>query len=133
MTTQPDLKTELRICPVVSEMTAAGSFDLDALAAHAKDCPICKPIVQALLPIVREAVTPWPPTPTRYWRVELAADAATNPAADVLGASEHDAEHHDDDPAPIDGQDRLIVYTVSPTLADAIEAARRQARTYPAR
>lgn len=60
MSTQPDLS----ICPVVAEMTAdPNGFNLDDLAEHAKDCPICRPIVQALLPHAREAVTPWPVDP----------------------------------------------------------------------
>lgn len=128
MTTKP----QLTICPTVAAMTAAGSFNLDDLAEHVKDCPICRPIVQALLPIAREAVTPWP-VPARFWRVELAYDADENPLADVLSVSEHDAWHHDDNPAPIHGQDRLIVYATAPHYAAAIDAARQQARTHPAR
>lgn len=124
MTTQP----QLTICPTVQAMTATGSFNLDDLAAHAKTCPICKPIVQALLPHAQEAVTPWPTPTPRLWRVELALDAA-----DVLAASEHDAEHHDPNPAPLHGQDRLIVYTTGPDIFAAIEAARSQARTHPPR
>ena len=130
MTTKP----QLTICPTVAAMTAAGSFNLADLAEHVKDCPICRPIVQALLPIAREAVTPWPVDPgARFWRVELAIDADDNPAADVLSVSEHDEAHHDYDPAPIHGQDRLIVYATAPNYAAAIEEARRQARTHPAR
>ena len=57
---------QLTICPVVAEMTAdPNGFDLDALAAHTKDCPICRPIVQALLPHAQEAVTPWPGPPAK--------------------------------------------------------------------
>ena len=126
------MTTKLTICPTVAAMTAAGSFNLDDLAAHVKDCPICRPIVQALLPIAQEAVTPWP-VPARFWRVELAIDANTNEAADVLSVSEHDEVHHDYDPAPIHGQDRLIVYTTAPNYAAAIHAARQQAHTHSAR
>lgn len=117
-------RPQLTICPTVADMLAAGSFNLDDLAEHVKTCPICKPIVQALLPVAQEAVTPWP---YRIWRVELSADG------EVLAVAEQDESLFDPNPAPIHGQDRLIVYTVAPTLTEAIEAARQQARTYPAR
>ena len=62
MTTQ----TQLTICPTVTAMTAdPNGFNLVDLAEHVKDCPICRPIVQALLPIAREAVTPWPQPPAK--------------------------------------------------------------------
>lgn len=114
-------------CPVVSELTAGGSFDLDALAEHVKTCAICQGILTGLSTAVADGLSAAAPSAAgRLWRVELAADAASNPAAEVLAASEHDAWHHDPEHSPIDGGDRLIVYTTAPTLTAAIDAARLQ-------
>lgn len=57
MATRP----QLTICPTVAEMTAGGSFNLDDLAAHVKDCPVCQAITGALMKPIADAITVWPP------------------------------------------------------------------------
>lgn len=61
MTTRPPLA----ICPTVAAMTATGSFNLDDLAEHVKDCPTCQTIMGAVRPVMAKAVTDalitWPP------------------------------------------------------------------------
>ncbi len=56
-------RSPLAICPVVAEMTAGGSFNLDDLAAHVKGCPTCQAITGALMKPIADVLTAWPPEP----------------------------------------------------------------------